>query len=119
MLEKLLVTGTGKVIEKLDVVPVKGTLVVVPQLLVKQWVTELALHAPTLSVFIYQSGRDTCAYTLAKYGGWLWGAGSSPLISPPLVIPQTSCCSLFRPSHTSGGKKRKEKEGGGNPVSRP
>ena len=67
MLKKLMVSGTGEAIKKLDVVPVKGTLVVVPQLLVKQWIEELAKHAPTLDVIHYQSDTNTCAYRLARH----------------------------------------------------
>ena len=35
-------------------VPIKATLVVMPALLVQQWVTELAKHAPSLKVLVYE-----------------------------------------------------------------
>ena len=54
-------------------VPIKATLVVMPALLVQQWVTELAKHAPSLKVLVYE-GTDTaggkgvgiCAKDLAE-----------------------------------------------------
>ena len=40
-------------------VPIKATLVVMPALLVQQWVTELAKHAPCLKVLVYE-GTELC-----------------------------------------------------------
>ena len=40
-------------------VPIKATLVVMPALLVQQWVTELAKHAPCLKVLVYE-GAELC-----------------------------------------------------------
>ena len=39
-------------------VPIKATLVVMPALLVQQWTAELAKHAPSLKVLVYE-GTDT------------------------------------------------------------
>ena len=55
-------------------VPIKATLVVMPALLVQQWVTELAKHAPSLKVLVYEGPADTrggkgagiCAKDLAE-----------------------------------------------------
>ena len=53
-------------------VPIKATLVVMPALLVQQWQTELAKHAPCLKVLVYEgtdtkggSGAGICAKDLA------------------------------------------------------
>ena len=55
-------------------VPIKATLVVMPALLVQQWVTELAKHAPCLKVLVYEGAETTkggkgagiCAKDLAE-----------------------------------------------------
>ena len=58
-------------------VPIKATLVVMPALLVQQWVTELAKHAPCLKVLVYEGAETTrggkgagiCAKDLAEQEG--------------------------------------------------
>ena len=54
-------------------VPIKATLVVMPSLLIQQWTTELARHAPCLKVLVYEgaeatggSGKGVCAKDLAE-----------------------------------------------------
>lgn len=46
--DEMLTTKSGKVIEKLEPMPVKTTLIVVPQLLILQWQAEIKKFAPSL-----------------------------------------------------------------------